>query len=467
VDLMLEVEKLRNEGTHEFRVRADSVLRSLAAPPPPTGPHKLRFEFDKFLWVGRLEAPDRLPAEPLELDLYEENLHLPLRLQLMARELRAEAVRLERWAMPTDKQGRTRPRGVADQVVMPDPVWGRLAGRLGLRPSATDYWEARTWQTVWLHNSGDQPVPLFVTCEILDPATGRPAGFFVSPKVQATGGTSVVRGMVRVPPGATAPCVLPVFVRDDTPAGTWIRRLTVTPVGSDRVLLRRDRPLGVVRGRPFFSLWVLGVVVLSLAWAAAAVLLYGRAVRSFGVRVVVLLSLLGSLQFCIHFIGGLASSVLYAVLGPFNCLVGGLITEVLTYTLIAATLMLVPRVGAMTLAGLVTYLMGGILFGSFGVTDVLYVGSAIAFREIALYVFGVTSLSAHKEPPRLLPMMLALGLADAAAAYTSLALQGVLYRLFFADWYIVLQVVVTGFAYTALGVYLGRRLGGNLRRVHL
>jgi hypothetical protein len=111
--------------------------------------------------------------------------------------------------------------------------------------------------------------------------------------------------------------------------------------------------------------------------------------------------------------------------------------------------------------------MGGIMFGSFGVTDVLYVGSAIAFREIALYLFRVASFKPREQAPKLLPMMLALGLADAASTYTSLALQGVLYRLFFADWYIVLQVVVTGFAYTALGVYMGRSLGRNLRRVHL
>ena len=67
---------------------------------------------------------------------------------------------------------------------------------------------------------------------------------------------------------------------------------------------------------------------------------------------------------------------------------------------------------------------------------------------------------------RRLGLLLALGLADAASTFTSLALQAVFYRLFFAEWYIVLQVGVTGFLYTALGVYLGRSLGMNLRKVH-
>jgi len=135
--------------------------------------------------------------------------------------------------------------------------------------------------------------------------------------------------------------------------------------------------------------------------------------------------------------------------------------------LVTSILLLVPRVGGMTLAGLVTYVMGGVLFGSFGLTDLLFVGSAIAFREVLLWSFGVTRFGpAGSKPPRLVAMILALGLADAASTFTSLALQAVFYRLFFADWYIFLQVVVTGFCYTALGVYLGRPLGMSLRKVH-
>jgi hypothetical protein len=184
-------------------------------------------------------------------------------------------------------------------------------------------------------------------------------------------------------------------------------------------------------------------------------------------RILVLLSLLGSLQFCLSFAGRLVSSVTYAILGPFNCLVGGLLTEVLTYLLITSILFLVPRVGAMTLAGIVNYIMGGILFGSFGFTDILYHGSGIAFREILLLVFGITHFRQSDREPAIFPMMLALGIAGAASTFTSLTLNSVFYRLYFADWYILLNVVVTGFFYTAIGVYLGKKLGRNLRKVNL
>jgi hypothetical protein len=110
--------------------------------------------------------------------------------------------------------------------------------------------------------------------------------------------------------------------------------------------------------------------------------------------------------------------------------------------------------------------MGGILFGAFGLTDLLFMGSSVAFGELLLLAFGVTRLGEPRAgPPKLVPLMLALGAADAAATFTSIALQAVFYRLFFAPWYLVLQVAVTGFLYTVLGVYLGQPIGMSLRKV--
>ena len=40
-----------------------------------------------------------------------------------------------------------------------------------------------------------------------------------------------------------------------------------------------------------------------------------------------------------------------------------------------------------------------------------------------------------------------------------------LYRLFYANWYVILNVGVTGFLYTVIGVYLGKGLGLSLRKV--
>ena len=58
-----------------------------------------------------------------------------------------------------------------------------------------------------------------------------------------------------------------------------------------------------------------------------------------------------------------------------------------------------------------------------------------------------------------------LGFCDAIAVYVDFQLSILLYRLFYADWYIVLRILIEGFVYTFIGVLLGARLGRGLWRV--
>ena len=470
IDVMLEIEKLTDGEPLEFRVSSEIAKEHSGGlrmePPIEEDGVALQLEFDKRIWTSQVRLGDRLPGAPLVITLESGELVLPLAIRFVGRTLDREGLSVVAWRLPTEHDGFHERQRVADRISMPNRVGVKLASWLNVRLSAPSPYEPFTYQTLWLRNDTAQPISLLLVSEILDPATRMPVEFFAAPEFESTGGTGRIMAYAHVPPGQTQPCPLPVYVRAETPEGTYLRRIEIKPLGSDRTLEVLEAPLGVVRSDLVFSGWVLGAAVLSLAWLGATLVLYRRIVESLGIRVLVLLALLGSLQFCLQFMGGLVSMVFYALLGPFNCLVGGLLTEVMTYLLVTSILFLVPRVGAMTLAGLVTYVMGAVLFGSFGLTDVIFVGSSIAFRETLLLAFGVTRFGPGRaKPPSLLAMMLALGLADAAGTFTSLALQAVFYRLFFANWYVFLQVVVTGFAYTAIGVYLGRSLGMSLRKV--
>ena len=470
IDVMLEIEKLTDGEPLEFRVSSEIDEEQSGGlrmePPIEEDGAALHLEFDKRIWTSRVRLGDRLPSAPLVITLESGELVLPLAIRFVGRTLDREGLSVVAWRLPTEHDGFHERQRVADRISMPNRVGVKVASWLNVRLSVPSPYEPFTYQTLWLRNDTAQPISLLLVSEILDPATRMPVEFFAAPEFESTGGTGRIMAYAHVPPGQTQPCPLPVYVRAETPEGTYLRRIEIKPLGSDRTLEVLEAPLGVVRSDLVFSGWVLGAAVLSLAWLGATLVLYRRIVESLGIRVLVLLALLGSLQFCLQFMGGLVSMVFYALLGPFNCLVGGLLTEVMTYLLVTSILFLVPRVGAMTLAGLVTYVMGAVLFGSFGLTDVIFVGSSIAFRETLLLAFGVTRFGPGRaKPPSLLAMMLALGLADAAGTFTSLALQAVFYRLFFANWYVFLQVVVTGFAYTAIGVYLGRSLGISLRKV--
>lgn len=470
IDLMLEIEKLTDGEPLEFRVSSEIDEEHSGGlrmePRIEEAQAALEFEFDKRIWTSQIQLGDRLPGVPLAIALESGELVLPLAIRFVSRTIDRDALRVVAWRLPTEPDGFHERQRVADRISLPNRVGVKVASWLNVRLSAPSPYEPFTYQTLWLRNDTVQPIGLLLVSEIVDP-TGRPVEYFAAPEFESTGGTGRIMAYAHVDPGQTQPCPLPVYVRAETPEGTYLRRIEIKALGSDRTLDVLEAPLGVVRSDLVFSGWLLGAAALSLAWLAATLVLYRRMVESLGIRVLVLLALLGSLQFCLQFMGGLVSMLFYALLGPFNCLVGGLLTEVMTYLLVTSILFLVPRVGAMTLAGLVTYVMGGVLFGSFGLTDVIFVGSSIAFRETLLFAFGVTRFSsARAKPPNLLAMMLALGLADAAGTFTSLALQAVFYRLFFAGWYVFLQVAVTGFAYTAIGVYLGKSLGMSLRKVH-
>ena len=471
IDILLEAEKLADDAqplalvvTMEARAAA-----GFSVDPPWEGHARtLEFEFDKLLLTSHISIGDKgAPEHTLPVTVAGDGFELELELTFVPAQLEGEAIEVADWAMPTDESGRHSPGQPSEQIVMPNPVWDRLARWWGISPGYIDSSAPYAYQTVLLSNNSPHTAGLLVTSEILNPDTHEQAPYFDPPFWESTGGTNQVVAFVQAGPGKTAPCVLPIHVDPATPAGLYQRRIVVTPLGSDRILAMREAPLGVVRTKPLFSTWVAFITVLSAGWLGGLLVFYRRLVRALGVRALVLLSLLGSLQFCFTFAGGWVSSILYAVLGPFNCLVGGFLTEVLTYLFVTAILYLLPRVGAMTLAGLVSYLMGGILFGSFGLTDLLFVGSAIAFREVLLFAFRVTHMGTPSppRPPAFVAMAVALGLADAASTFTNLALSGVFYRLFYANWYIVMNVTVTGFLYTVIGVYLGRNLAISLRKV--
>ncbi len=471
LDLMLEIEKLRVSDPIEVNISTEkdpgaadeySLVETWA-----DNHAVLNLEFDKAIFTARVQAGESIPHDRLRLVAQVGNLRLPFELRFTPSQLNSEQIELVAWNMPTDAGGAYESGQPRDRLAMPNPVWDRIAVWFGLRPQTFNYLQPFAFQTLELRNQSPHPVTLLAVSDVLHPQTGGSVDYFEPPRWHSGGAIRRTAVFVEIGPGKTEPCVLPLHIKADTPAGTYLRKIKIYPLGSDRPLLELQSPLGVTRSQPFLTLWVLFSVVLTLLWLVLLLVFYRALVRWLGVRALVLLSLLGALQFCLQLLGGWVSSLFYALLGPFNCLVGGFLTELLTYLLVTSILCLLPRVGAMTLAGAVTYLMGAMMFGSVGLTDFLFVGSAIAFRELFLFVFGVTTIKKDiPQPPRLLPMMLALGIADAAATLTSLCAMAVFYRLFYADWYFVLNVGVTGFLYTCIGVWLGQRLGMSLRKVH-
>ena len=156
--------------------------------------------------------------------------------------------------------------------------------------------------------------------------------------------------------------------------------------------------------------------------------------------------------------------VLHVLLGPFSGLVSGLLSEVLLYLLVMALLVICPQPGVVTILLLLKWILAALLFGRVSPIGFTLVAVNIVLLETAVYLSGFYR-TVRLHLPSMLLVAVSVSLADALATYTNLELMMFFYRLYYADWYLALFVVVNGFIYTLLGSLLGMRVGAKLRQV--
>jgi len=156
------------------------------------------------------------------------------------------------------------------------------------------------------------------------------------------------------------------------------------------------------------------------------------------------------------------ATLLNALLPIFSPFILGLYGQVVAVAILGALVVLVPRPGVVLLAGMTRFLLHGVFFGAVSPVDFLYVIPMLLTGEVCLWVTGVTRQpDAPVTGARLALACSAMGLV---AAVLLLSLEMSLFRLFFADWYVTLFLVLDGVLYPALGAWLGVRLGAALKR---
>jgi hypothetical protein len=167
------------------------------------------------------------------------------------------------------------------------------------------------------------------------------------------------------------------------------------------------------------------------------------------------IALLAGVHFVVAYAFRLGSDLLAGVLGPFYIFLAGIGNEGATALMLAVVITLVPRVGTASL---------------FGFVELLFVSVACILNEVLLAAFGLTTTSRLRKPGRRAPwavvgsVALALGTAKALSIYAQLCLVQVMYRLFYADWYVLAAALWVGLFYASLGAGLGTLLGYQLRR---
>lgn len=192
--------------------------------------------------------------------------------------------------------------------------------------------------------------------------------------------------------------------------------------------------------------------------------------RPFDNRELATIAMLATLHFGVSFAARMFGAALGAVAGPFAVFLDGIGGEGIPCLLVAAAIVLVPRVGTATLTIATVWLLNAITSGTFSVVSVTMVAASIVLHELILGLAGVTLESPWRRPTAtvriadVIRTALAVGLANGAALYVQFAVSMYWYRFYFDPLYVHAVALVTGVGYGAIGAAIGSRWGFELRR---
>ena len=407
-----------------------------------------------------------------------------------------EHLSIESIEMPTDATGTADRRQRANTIHYARPLF-RWFGT-----SQTNAFEPITYQTVRLRNDSEEIIHVVVSSSNIDTKNGETIPFLAPPET-ANGGINQSVAFASLPGGVVTDIPLPLYFhptyirQDNKPEeaipGAYQRDITVKIWGSNATVLHEKQPLHLIVPNQQALLISLLAIISSSIGFAVVLRFHKQIFAGFTTKQIIVIALFGTTIF----IGVMVPSTLFlnlirAVLGPISVLLTGLINETLYYALLTALLIYIsgdpesttgtltrhtyqnrsntdattPEYvdakrqnkgsGVILLVSAVRLLLSGVTFGLFTPMAIVYTGTSVLLLETGfLFVRGRTILA----------WAVVLGLCDAIAVYVDLQLSILFYRLFYADWYIVLRILIEGFTYTFIGVLLGARLGRGLWRV--
>jgi len=383
----------------------------------------------------------------------------------------AEKLRLIAVEMPTDYSGNYDPTRMEDTISL-SSIPGKFFRRLlGLATYSEDLTVPYAYQSVVVENLSEKAIPLVVRADIRQMKKDLPARGFGPPERYSVGGRLNVAAMV-VRPKSRGKVVLPIYIYPKELApGSYRRVITGRVFATDLEVFRTQKRLFVLRENRLAELLTFFAVMATLTSMGLFIFAQRRLFGSFQVRNLVLIALFGSTAFVV---ASLPATLLFNLIrlltGPFSFLVAGFFSIVVFYALLGALLVLIPRPGTVFLATVVQFLMTSLFFGEFSPVGFLFTGTMIFLVEVALFAVGATSarhlLEGFRHHPLLVSLLVAgaVAAANAASLYVNFHLAIILYRLYYAGWYIILTAAVTGFGYTFIGVWAGLRLGESLKK---
>ena len=372
--------------------------------------------------------------------------------------------------MPTDVSGISDPRQREDTIYHTRSLFSWLG------TEQTDAYTPVTYQTIRLQNQSEETIHVVVSSINRDVKTGE-AMSFLAPPDAVNAGTDQSISFASLLGGELTSISLPIYFHPQSAkTGEYEREIAVKIWGSDTTVLSEKRPLDIIVPNRH-ALFVSGfAVIVSCVGLLVLLRFHQQFFVRFTTKQLIVIALFGTTIFVAVVVPStLFLNLIRAILGPFSVLLTGLVNETLYYALLTALLIYIcgapndnneardSRVsqtygtgGVILLVSAVRLLLSGVTFGLFTPMAIIYTGTSVLLLETGFLFVRRRGL---------LMWAIVLGICDAIAVYVDFQLSILFYRLFFADWYILLRIVVEGFVYTFIGVLLGARLGRGLWKV--
>ncbi len=382
---------------------------------------------------------------------------------------------IESIEMPTDATG------IADSKQREDTIYYARPLLSWLGTSQTNPYEPVTYQTIRLLNQSEETIHVVVSSTNRDMKNGKTVPFLAPPET-VNGRTNQSVAFASLLGGEVTEIPLPIYFHpiylkegklEQAIPGEYTRDIAVKVWGSDATIFREERPLHLIVPNQQALLISLLAIISSSIGFAIVLKLHKQLFAGFTTKQLIVIALFGTTVFVAVMVPStLFLNLIRALLGPISVLLTGLINETLYYALLTALLIYIsgdpenteradskPRSkgsGVILLVSAVRLLLSGVTFGLFTPMAIVYTGTSVLLLETGfLFV----------RRRNLFTWAVVLALCDAISTYVDLQLSILFYRLFYADWYIILRILIEGFAYTFIGVLLGARLGRGLWRV--
>jgi energy-coupling factor transport system ATP-binding protein len=454
------------------RLQVPEILETLPAPDPP---HAVSGDVTETLTLpvrgatARVEVAFRVRPEmvgraaPLEWQVKSGGGNTVASGTVRLRVLTDAEVRgglsLQDSVYPANEAGALLPQQPRERILLPAPWATALLRTLGLSAPRAPLlpWG---YSRITVRNTLPGDVMAVVRTRVVAQSGGAAAAFG-NPLLDV--GSRETVSLRRVRSGATETIAEPLYLAERLLKPGLFRRCTeLLPWGMEGAGTSTCVPFHVKRSPLAGWIVVWAGTALALALLLAGLLSLNRWARGFPLRDLILIALTAGLAFLVVSIPGFAlRSVGLLLLGPFSFMIEGLIFKFLLFLLLGSLFALVRRPGVFFLFYGLWMVAQALLSGHHSPLVVLFAGATIAFIEGGLWLSGLTRRGAEGRPAPWLAGAVVVGLAEGVSVYWNLHLIMLLFRIYFADWFVLLQAG-TEAVYAGLGLGVGVWLGRGL-----